>query len=237
MRKACTTPRAMACAKQTLYSCLDTFADSCRVNTRGSGSSSIYIIILFKNCKINSKYMKKIYIFIILLVSLLFFLPITEGFGFSSIKRPLIGEYDYLAPVPESNTWSQETIDNFIDKCNSVNELSAERMLKSDTFINVGLLTHALEEEATYFIDNGKWPINNYVTEYLTKHKPPIFGQPLPERPDKVYNLETLSERMPNRLIYQLFISTSEMQMNPLPMSYQIFKGTVKPPSSNTVPF
>ena len=177
--------------------------------------------------------MKKIYVFILLLVFLLFLLPITEGFGFSSTKIPLIGEFDYLAPVPESNTWSQDTIDKFIDKYNSVNKLPAAVMLKSDT---IWFLPVTQEKEAIYFIDNGNWPINTYVTEYLTKNKPPIFGQPLPDRPDEVYSLETISEIIPNRVIYQLFISTSEMQMNPLPMSYQIFKGTVEPPS-NRVPF
>jgi len=181
--------------------------------------------------------MKKIYLFILLLVFLLLFLPITEGFIFSSIKTPLIGEYDYLAPIPESNTWSQDTIDKFVDKCNSVNELPAERMLKSDTFIGVGFLTLALEEEATYFINNGKWPINKYVTEYLIKNNSFMFGKPIPARPGKVYSLETIAEMMPNRLIYQLLISTIEMQMNPIPMSYQIFKGTVEPPSSSRLPF
>jgi transketolase len=37
---------------------------------------------------------------------------------------------------------------------------------------------NALEKEATYFINYGKWPINKYVTEYLNNQKPkhPIFA-------------------------------------------------------------
>jgi hypothetical protein len=171
--------------------------------------------------------MRKLYLFILLLIFLLFLLPITEGFEFSSTP---LGEYDYLAPIPDSNTWSQDTIDKFIDKYNSVNELPAAHMLKSDTFIANGGLKLALEKEAIYFIINEKWPINKYITEYLTTHKPPIFGQAIPDKPGEVYSLDTLSVIMPSRSIYQLLIAATEMQLTPIPLSYQIFKGTVQPP-------
>ena len=176
--------------------------------------------------------MNKLHLFILLLVFLLF-LPIAEGFTNIQTQSPLIGEYEYLAPIPDSNTWTQDTLDKFVDKYNSVNEVPASQMLKSDTFVANGGFKIALEKEAIYFNDNGKWPINKYVIDYLTTHKPSNFGQPIKGKEGKEYSLETISEMMPNRIIYQTFIAPTEMQMTQLPMSYQIFKGMVKPPASN----
>jgi len=177
--------------------------------------------------------MKKIYLFILLLFTILVFLLITEGFGFKT-STPLIGEFDYLAPIPPDNTWSQDTIDKFIDKYNSANSLPATQMINPDTFVNYKITTVALEKEAIYFNDNGKWPINKYVTDYLTNHTPkhPIFGQAIPNRPGQVYSIDTLSTMWPNRLLYQIFIATNEMQLSPIPISYQIFKGSASPPSN-----
>jgi hypothetical protein len=176
--------------------------------------------------------MKKIYLFILLLLSILFLFPITEGLA---TKSPLIGEFDYLAPIPSSNVWSQDTIDKFISKFNSVNELPDANMIKPDTLPDSGFLQLALEKEAMYYNDNGNWPINRYVTDYINNQNPkhPIFGQPIPGRSGKVYSLETLSALWPNRLIYQTFIYTTEMQMTELPLSYKIFKGIIPPPPSN----
>jgi|688.fasta_scaffold89734_5 hypothetical protein len=182
--------------------------------------------------------MNKLYLFILLLICILFLLPITEGFSFSfKPTSPLIGEFEYLAPIPPDNTWTQDTIDKFVDKYNSVNEMPEYKMLKSETFANKPI-EFALEKEATYFIDNGKWPINKYVTDYLTNQKPqpPIFGQAIPNRPGKVYSLETLSTMFPSRFIYELLIAPAEMQVSPIPMSYQIYKGSIPPPASSTMP-
>jgi hypothetical protein len=184
--------------------------------------------------------MNKLYLFILLLTIILFLLPITEGFdlGFKPTS-PLIGEFEYLAPIPPDNRWTQDTIDKFVDKYNSVNELSEKEMLKSQMFAtneNIFLI-NALEKEATYFINYGKWPINKYVTEYLNNQKPkhPIFGQPIPNRTGKVYSIDTLSTMFPKRFLYQIFISSGEMQVSPIPMSYQIFKGSVPPPASSSM--
>ena len=179
--------------------------------------------------------MKKIYLFILLLVSILFIFPTIEGFGLNQPTSPLIGEFDYLAPIPPNNVWTQDTIIKFIDKFNTVNEPSSDTMLKLNTFVDSRFFQIALEKEALYYIDNGKWPINKYVTDYIDKQNPkhPIFGQQIPGKPGKVYSLETLSTMWPTRLMYQTFIYTTEMQMTQLPISYQIFKGITPPPPSD----
>ena len=98
--------------------------------------------------------MNKLYLFILLLICILFLLPITEGFSLSfKPTSPLIGEFEYLAPIPPDNRWTQDTIDKFVDKYNSVNEMTEYKMLKSETFANKPI-EFALEKEATYFIDN-----------------------------------------------------------------------------------
>jgi hypothetical protein len=76
--------------------------------------------------------MNKLYLFILLLTIILFLLPITEGFdlGFKPTS-PLIGEFEYLAPIPPDNRWTQDTIDKFVDKYNSVNELSEKELLNT----------------------------------------------------------------------------------------------------------
>jgi hypothetical protein len=159
-------------------------------------------------------------------------IPITEG-----LTNDIIGTYDYLKPVPYNNTWSEDTINKFIDKFNTVNALSASEMLNSSSFNstnNPKYISNCLEKEALYYINNGKWPMNKYVQEYLSNPKnilSNIFnGQK--NLKNEFLTVTNVNEVFPNRIIYATFISPYEMQLTPVPISYQIFKGNIAPPES-----
>ena len=176
--------------------------------------------------------MRKIIMFILLLISILSFLPIIEGLEPSS-SQPMC-TYDYLGPIPGGiNLWSQDTINAFTDKYNSINELAAKDMLDSTTFTTSKqgriFLSNTLETEAQYYIENGTFPINKYVYKYLQFN---TFNGQKNKKNESLY-ISNIGEMMPNRIIYSTFIGPDEMSITPLPISYQIWKGTISNPSSN----
>jgi hypothetical protein len=176
--------------------------------------------------------MRKIIMFILLLISILFILPVIEGLE-SSNSHPM-GTYDFLAPIPGGiNLWSQDTINSFTDKYNSINELGAKDMLDSSTFTtsNQGriFLSNVLEREAQYYIENGTFPINKYVYKYLQFN---TFNGQKNKKNQSLY-ISNIGEMLPNRIIYSTFIAPDEMSVTPIPISYQIWKGTISNPSSN----
>jgi len=167
---------------------------------------------------------KLVLLFVLFILLFISFSSFRESFTASSIDP-----FKYLAPVPSGNTWSQTTINDFTNKFNTVNSTQNSGEVAAQinpSFLNY-IMSNALEEEAQYYIQNGKFFLDSYVTDYLTKN--PVI------RFDKPYTIDQLSAMGPNRLIYGQFLSRAELQQSPQPLSYQIYKGITPPPTSNTV--
>jgi hypothetical protein len=152
---------------------------------------------------------------LILIFILLFMLvqPKVEGL--------VMGKYDYLAPIPNLS-WGQITIQKFVDKYNEM----GYNQLDSGTFTTdkKGMLfmNYALEEEGLYYIQNGRWPYNEYVTNYLKSNSIPkglnVDNVPITK--------DNIDQFYPNRYVYMSFISQKESSIKPPPESYQVFKGS-----------
>jgi hypothetical protein len=172
--------------------------------------------------------MYTILLFLGILILLCFFNK-EEGFENSSI-----GKYDYLAPVPKTNTWKSDTINQFVTKYNAINTgIGGDFVLNTNTFETQGMskliLENTLEEEGIYYISNGKFPINLYVSDYLTANPSNI---PDTKQGSITINNKNISQIYPNRLVYMNFIATKESLLKPPPESYEIYMGTN--PSPNT---
>jgi hypothetical protein len=169
---------------------------------------------------------KLVLLFVLFILLFISFMPFRESFSdLNSTTDP----YKYLAPVPKGNTWSQTTINDFTNKFNTVNSTQNSGEVAAQinpSYLNY-IMSNALEEEAQYYIQNGKFFLDSYVTDYLTKN--PVI------RFDKPYTIDQLSAMGPNRLIYGQFLSRAELQQSPQPLSYQIYSGITPPPTSNTV--
>ena len=145
------------------------------------------------------------------IVLLLGFYKIKEGFDSS------IGEYEYLAPIPPNTTWSQDTQTAFTNAWNT-------NLNKKGITLDVNVYMQDLtEEEAEYYIANGKFPWGSYITNAVLKI--PNVTQPM------VDNAMTES---PSRLAYQENLLQTESKQTPAPLSYQIYMGTAQPPSDST---
>ena len=84
------------------------------------------------------------------------------------------------------------------------------------------------EEEATYFIENKKWPWGSYLIEELSKEIDKAkaedgFGPPT----NLILNL--IREMRTSREVYAKEFLDKERIMTPQPISYQIYMGTYKP--------
>lgn len=125
-----------------------------------------------------------------------------------------LDQYQYLAPDPSGNTWSSDTITQFISKYNTVNDLSGNNAIDNSDFSAGGFfMENATEPEAQSYVQNGKWPYDSYVTTNL---------------------IPTIQKKFPNRFVYSMGIGSSEATMSPQPVAYKIFSGTTPDPSAST---
>jgi hypothetical protein len=177
----------------------------------------------------------------VLIIILLNFKPIREGLTGASI-----GEYDYLAPPaktgPANNptNWSQQTIDAFISKYDAVNNFTGqaswaptdEQKARGIKIAGNGIMymTNATEAEANYYIQNGHWPYDGYVTKMLTQNPGAIGGT----KDNISTRIQQYQEVFPNRYMYMGVLSNKEKDMTPTPLSYQIYMGTAQPPSTSS---
>ena len=135
---------------------------------------------------------KKIHFLFILFLCILFssffvsYFKLSEGFSLSSVSQPTIPkEYEYLKPI--TDTWSINTQLKFVDKMNPKKESTGVQIEWLSTtgtgspfgawFYPDGMMKWITEEEALYYIDNGMFPYDDYVTNYLTKIKDPPMSQ------------------------------------------------------------
>ena len=176
--------------------------------------------------------MKNMYIILSILVIVIFFYFVTPPFFnfFPAFTEGFtVDEYKYLAPPPAGNTWSQDTIDKFVQKYNSSNTGQSPLDAASVNMIfinNVGVT----EEEAKYYIQNGTWPYDAYVVNYVKQNPDIIHGT----QPDgSPQTISSASKTLANRGFYQIGIFPIESVQNPQPLSYQIYMGIVPDPNSS----
>jgi hypothetical protein len=157
----------------------------------------------------------------IILIIILNTKPIIEGLTSS------IGEYDYLAPIPSDNKISDDIARQFADKSNEINCPPGSPTpcgidtSSTDGFSawKKGLETGITEPEAKYYIENGKFPVDGYVINWVKNH------------PDKFPNgIDDLQKTHTNRMTYGMYIQPTESTMTPPPLAYNIYMGTAKPP-------
>jgi hypothetical protein len=123
-----------------------------------------------------------------------------------------IDEYEYLAPIPPNNSWSEETINQFTSKYLSV--------FPEVTSINAkDYEPMALEKEAHYYIQNGMFPLDTYIKNFLSQNT---------MSNGEKYNPTLIAQTYPNRYVYEVLIAPKESELSPQPLSYQIFMGTTQ---------
>jgi hypothetical protein len=152
-----------------------------------------------------------IVIFILLIVFNIFNKSL-EGFSFgsmpSSSSTKTDSQYDYLAPLPANNTWSETTQTNFMQKFNA-NLLAKDpsaNLITTPSLGNLSFLTLASEIEANYYVENGKWPWDNYVNNIVNKSSSSGNEQ----EKEATKNAVTIYQRYyPNRLIYKIIAQST----------------------------
>lgn len=180
------------------------------------------------------------YILLVILVILSFF------YFFSPVVEAMTttGMYDYLAPPPPNNTWSDATFKAIIPIINSITcpTGTGSSCIPPDFVVNDEqkkfIYQTATEAEAKYYIQNKKWPYCKYIVDYVNKI-PDLFKLVgLKDPSGKDLTFDTAQQIYPNRLFYRIFIQNKESEMTPVPMSYQIFMGTAQPSESSvSAPF
>jgi hypothetical protein len=135
----------------------------------------------------------------------LFFFNSIEGFE-TSTNIP--SQYEYLSPIPETDIWSDKVQQKFIDKYNSVNNLAGDNLLTKEKlkakYPNKGYMSFVSEKEALYYIDNGIFPYDEYVTNYFTNEIKPPLDQNSLNNYKKVFS---------NRIIYRIFIQNKTVPL------------------------
>jgi hypothetical protein len=154
---------------------------------------------------------KVLFLFFVLVVALLLGTTLVEGFDLpgssslssinSSNEKPIPDQYKYLAPLPEGSVWSPELQDKFVAKLKSLdpNSTVTKDILNNPIFFlgNKTFMQSASSEEAEYFIDNGMWPYDDYIINYLTKEQNP---------PASLTDIENTRKQIPNRGIYNMVV-------------------------------
>ena len=156
-------------------------------------------------------------VFFILLITFNIFRSfnkMSEGFsiGSTSSSSETNAQYDYLAPLPANNTWSEETQTNFIKKFNAnllAKDPSATLITTpsfAGSFGNLNYLSLASELEANYYVENGKWPWDDYVNNFYDK----VISKDSPQNQAGMKKSVAMFEQyLPNRSIYKLIASTT----------------------------
>ena len=163
----------------------------------------------------------KVWFFVMLLFIFTLFLSQKEG-----LKT---GKYDYLFPLLPEDTWGHFTIQKFVDKYNAMGNDQLNAYTFTENEKGSTLIKNALESEALYYAEHGRWPYNSYVTNYLESN--PTMDLKVG---DVTITKENIANYYPNRYVYMLLIAPKEAGIKPLPESYQIFKGAALPKESFT---
>ena len=150
-----------------------------------------------------------VFLFICVILAYLSGSRLVENFDFGSLASSVPGssssiptEYENLAPIPPGTVWSDETQNAFVDKYNIINNLTGDQMMTKEKLSTVPMssfanfMAAASEQEAKYYIDNGIFPWDDYVTNFM-KNDPGLSKSPI---------LALLPKAWPNRLAYTIMI-------------------------------
>lgn len=152
-------------------------------------------------------------------------------------------KYKYLVKPPDSGyNWSDDTLNNFLPFfISNSNKILSE----PDTTVHPGppfnndpvytsfLKLYATEDEAKYYIKNGKWDYPTYVIDYMKKKSDKItaFAGSIFNNPNTIDNLTKV---WPPSITYYYFIYPEPDEQNDKTKpSVQYFTGTLPPPKPN----
>ena len=167
-----------------------------------------------------------VFLLFILLIGLLFSKNVIEGLDLgigtpsisdltsSSVKKGIPEEYKFLAPIPDGSVWAPEIQDAFVTSQQKRDPSFTTETLKTPISGNKTWMQWVTQEEAKYFIDNKKWPYNEYITNYITDN-PTFLGN------GNAVTADQLSPQIPNRMVYGLFIAPQTVPQ--LAFSNQLF--------------
>jgi len=148
-------------------------------------------------------------------------------------------KYKYIVKIPDGGyNWSDDTINNwvpfFISNANKI-------LNKPDTTVYDGPPYNnnpnyqmfndvATEEQAKYYIKNGKWDYPTYITDWMKNNPDKISNLAnLFNNPNTIDNITTV---WPPNLLYVLLIYPIE-QNDKTKLSVQYFTGTLPTPQPN----
>jgi hypothetical protein len=170
------------------------------------------VLMLFQNKKI-------MFLFILLVLILISGLTYTlvEGFDLGSFdtssldasSKTIPEQYQYLAPLPEGSIWAPDFQDKFVEYLKKNDPKATKEALSTPSPFYGGktIMQVASQKEAQYYIDNGLWPYDEYIINYVTKEMNP---------PMKLSDLEMMRKMMPNRAYYVLVAKNTVPQLKML---------------------
>lgn len=187
--------------------------------------------------------MSKLFVFVLVIVLFLMLFTYHEGLDMPSVStsnlpsttsKPTIGKYVYLAPPPSPNQWNPDITTKFVNRYNSNlgqgNETEMIGTSNSNQKKTTDFVLNTLEEEVVFYINNGKFPINTYITDYLDANPTAIPSTAKLSNGTPITS-SNISQFYSNRLIYAMIMYTKEMAITPPPESLQIFRGLKPPPN------
>ena len=146
----------------------------------------------------------------------------------SSLSSSSIGKYDYLAPIPTTNIWNPDIITKFVNRYNSnLGTGNDDKMMKVDDGTQKAMVAWALEEEAVYYVNKGKFPVCLHVKDFFDANPDKI---PSTKMGSITINTTNISQLLPNRLLYGAFVAPKDSQFKPPPEAYDIYMGKKPPP-------
>jgi hypothetical protein len=124
---------------------------------------------------------------------------ISSTLSSSSSSSNIQQKYNYLEPIPPNTIWSSDTQTSFVNKWNSVHDLSGNNALTTGELqMNpFPIMSYATETEAEYYIQNGNWPYDDFVNNYIQTDASNVSTQ----------EIQMYQSAWPNRFFYINFVA------------------------------
>jgi len=223
--------------------------------------------------KLVYKYKYILLALLVILSFIYFFTPIVEGFDLSlpsslsssSSKKP-IGMYEYLSPIypldgdqkvlaqKYTESISDDLIKRFMDKWNTTNCPENRDKTKNkcspitdprEVRMAFGFLGMPSAAEINYYIDNGKWPYNQYILDYA-KNNPDILNANIKDMEGNPYTIDSVKKVFPVRGFFAWFMlrkllidnnlhdSDMNQDKESIPLPIRIYTGKAVAPNSSS---